>query len=49
MNKIILIGNLTRDPESSSTQGGVNFTRFNIAVNRPFTNANGERDRKSVV
>ena len=43
MNKIILIGNLTRDPESSSTQGGVNFTRFNIAVNRPFTNANGER------
>lgn len=43
MNKIILIGNLTRDPEASTTQGGVNFTRFNIAVNRPFTNANGER------
>ena len=43
MNKIILIGNLTRDPESSTTQGGVNFTRFNIAVNRPFTNAAGER------
>lgn len=43
MNKIILIGNLTRDPESSSTQSGVNFTRFTIAVNRPFTNAAGER------
>ncbi len=43
MNKIILIGNLTRDPESSSTQGGVNFTRFTIAVNRPFTNSAGER------
>ena len=43
MNKIILIGNLTRDPESGSTQSGVNFTRFNIAVNRPFANANGER------
>lgn len=43
MNKIILIGNLTRDPESGSTQGGVNFTRFTIAVNRPFTNAAGER------
>ncbi len=43
MNRITLIGNLTRDPESSSTQGGVNFTRFNIAVNRPFTNAAGER------
>ncbi len=43
MNKIILIGNLTRDPESSVTQGGVNFTRFQIAVNRPFTNSAGER------
>ena len=43
MNKIILIGNLTRDPDANSTQGGVNFTRFNIAVNRTFTNANGER------
>lgn len=43
MNKIILIGNLTRDPESNTTQSGVNFTRFNIAVNRPFTNASGER------
>ena len=43
MNKIILIGNLTKDPEASSTQSGVNFTRFTIAVNRPFTNASGER------
>lgn len=43
MNKIILIGNLTRDPETGSTQGGVEFTRFTIAVNRPFTNAAGER------
>ena len=43
MNKITLIGNLTRDPETGSTQGGVNFTRFTIAVNRPFTNAQGER------
>ncbi len=43
MNKIILIGNLTRDPESNTTQGGVNFTRFTIAVNRPFTNSSGER------
>ena len=43
MNKIILIGNLTRDPESGSTQGGVIFTRFNIAVNRMFTNSAGER------
>lgn len=42
-NKIFLIGNLTKDPESSSTQSGVMFTRFTVAVNRPFTNAAGER------
>lgn len=43
MNKIILTGNLTRDPEANTTAGGINFTRFTIAVNRPFTNAAGER------
>ena len=43
MNKIILIGNLTRDPEPGSTPSGVNFARFTIAVNRPFTTADGER------
>ena len=43
MNKILLIGNLTRDPESGTTQGGVNYTRFTVAVNRPFTNSAGER------
>ena len=43
MNKIILIGNLTRAPESGTTNSGANYTRFNIAVNRPFTNSAGER------
>lgn len=43
MNKIMLIGNLTKDPDMSSTQGGVSFTRFTIAVNRLYTNAAGER------
>ncbi|MCH5162787.1 MAG: single-stranded DNA-binding protein [Clostridiales bacterium] len=43
MNKIMLIGNLTRDPESNTTQSGANFTRFTIAVNRPFTSSTGER------
>lgn len=43
MNKIILTGNLVRDPETSTTQSGVNFTRFTIAVNRPFANDKGER------
>lgn len=43
MNRIILIGNLTRDPEPGTTQSGVNFARFTIAVNRLYANAAGER------
>lgn len=34
MNKVFLIGNLTRDPELSSTQSGISVCRFSIAVNR---------------
>lgn len=34
MNKVFLIGNLTRDPEMRSTQSGIPVCSFNIAVNR---------------
>ena len=45
MNKTILIGNLTRDPELTTTGTGVNVCKFGLAVNRPFTNKqSGERD-----
>ena len=44
MNKVYLIGNLTRDPEVSMTTSGVNFCRFAIAVNRTFLNADGTRE-----
>lgn len=44
MNKVFLIGNLTRDPELSETPSGVSVCKFDIAVNRNFTNANGERE-----
>ncbi|MCI8612213.1 MAG: single-stranded DNA-binding protein [Clostridia bacterium] len=44
MNKITLIGNLTRDPELSQLPSGVSVCKFGIAVNRNFTNANGERE-----
>lgn len=44
MNKVILIGNLTRDPELSTTNSGVSVCRFSIAVQRPFQNNEGERD-----
>ncbi len=44
MNKALLIGRLTRDPELRSTSTGRNVCQFSIAVNRNFTNANGERE-----
>lgn len=43
MNKVFLIGNLTRDPELSTTGGGISICRFSIAVNRAYTNGDGER------
>ena len=44
MNKVYLIGNLTRDPEMSETTSGVALCRFSIAVNRTFANAEGNRE-----
>lgn len=43
MNKVYLIGNLTRDPELSETNSGIAVCRFAIAVNRSYNNADGER------
>lgn len=43
MNKIFLIGNLTRDPELSETSSGISVCRFSIAVNRQYSGADGER------
>jgi len=39
MNKVYLIGNLTRDPEMRSTNTGIPVCNFSIAVNRRFRNA----------
>ncbi|MCD8371705.1 MAG: single-stranded DNA-binding protein [Clostridia bacterium] len=44
MNKVYLIGNLTRDPELTETSAGTPICRFSIAVNRRArNNADGER------
>ena len=43
MNKVFLIGNLTRDPELTETAGGVKICRFAIAVNRNYSGSDGER------
>ncbi len=44
MNKVVLIGRLTRDPELRYTGSNLPVATFSIAVNRPFSNQNGERD-----
>jgi single-strand DNA-binding protein len=43
MNKAIIIGRLTRDPEMRTTTSGTNSTTFTVAVSRTYTDANGER------
>jgi single-strand DNA-binding protein len=43
MNKVILMGNLTRDPEMRTTQSQVAVCTFSLAVERRFKSANGER------
>lgn len=41
MNKVILTGNLTRDPELHETAAGKSVLKFDIAVNRGFKDADG--------
>lgn len=42
-NKVVLLGNLTADPELRTTTTGQNVASFTIAVNRTYTNAQGEK------
>jgi single-strand DNA-binding protein len=44
LNRVILIGRLTRDPELRYTPSGVAVTTFSLAVDRPFTNQQKERE-----
>lgn len=44
LNRVILIGRLTKDPELRYTPSGVAVTQFTLAVDRPFTNQQGERE-----
>jgi len=44
LNKVILIGRVANDPELKYTPSGVAVSTFRVAVNRPFTNAQGERE-----
>ncbi len=44
LNRIILIGRLTRDPELRYTASGVARTTFTLAVDRPYANQQGQRE-----
>lgn len=41
MNKVYLIGNLTRDPDTGETAGGVKYARIGIAVSRRYADSDG--------
>jgi len=43
LNRVLLIGRLTRDPELRYTQSGSPVTNFDLAINRYYTDASGER------
>ena len=46
-NKVILLGNLTADPELRTTPNGQNVTSFSLAINRTWNSANGERQEET--
>ncbi len=44
MNRVVLVGRLTKDPELRYTPSGAAVATFTLAVNRTFTNQQGERE-----
>ncbi|MBE6712902.1 MAG: single-stranded DNA-binding protein [Ruminococcaceae bacterium] len=46
-NKVILIGNLTADPELKQTQNGISVTSFSIAVSRRFSSKNADNAQQA--
>lgn len=44
MNRVVLVGRLTRDPDLRYTPTGVAVANFTLAINRPFTNQDGNRE-----
>lgn len=47
INKVIIVGNLTRDPEMKETQGGQKITSFGIATNREWSTSGGDRKKST--
>ncbi len=44
LNRVVLVGRLTKDPELKYTQSGIAVTRFTLVVNRPFKNGDGDQE-----
>ncbi|EAG1659637.1 single-stranded DNA-binding protein [Listeria monocytogenes] len=44
MNRVVLVGRLTKDPDLRYTPAGAAVATFTLAVNRPFKNAQGEQE-----
>ncbi len=44
INRVVLVGRLTRDPELRHTQSGIAVTRFTLACDRPFSGQNGKSE-----
>lgn len=44
LNRVVLVGRLTKDPELRYTPNGVAVANFTLAVNRPFSNQQGDRE-----
>ena len=47
LNKVLLIGNLGRDPELKSTPSGQNVARFSVATTETWKNQSGEKQSKT--
>ena len=48
MNRVVLVGRLTKDPDLRYTPNGVAVATFTLAVNRSFSNQQGERESRIV-
>lgn len=44
INRVVLVGRLTKNPDLRHTPNGISVSSFTLAVNRTFTNAKGERE-----
>ena len=49
LNRIILMGRLTHDPELRKTQSGVSVCSFSIGVDRDYKAQNGEKETDSSI